>query len=485
MKLKKFSLRTRIFFAMILLVVIASILIALITIYQYNEQSTDYHRARLERKESTIKTNIDIELQRRTTYPVEERYLELIFKDEVYDISEINQLDINIYDLQGKLLVSSSSSFSKDTTNYDIPQSILREIAESEDHRVVKEEATPSGLKFQSSYTYINDNKFKPIGILHLPYLQDNSFQKKELKEFLSRLAMVYLLILFIAIAIAYFISKYITKSIKTVSEKMNQTALHKRNEKIILKDASEEIYNLVNSYNSMVDELGESAVKLARSEREQAWREMAKQVAHEIKNPLTPMRLTVQSFEQRFDVNDPNIKSKIREFSKSLIQQIDTLSSIASAFSSFAEMPKQKREELNVIKVVKLALDIFHEDYINYFHEKDVLIAQLDKTHLIRIITNLVKNAIQSVENIDNPKIEVKVKEDNGNLIIKVADNGKGIKEIDRMKIFEPKFTTKSSGMGLGLPMIKNIVEAYDGDISFTSELNRGTVFTVIIPKK
>jgi len=113
MKLKKFSLRTRIFFAMILLVVIASILIALITIYQYNEQATDYHRARLERKESTIKTNIDIELQRRTTYPVEERYLELIFKDEVYDISEINQLDINIYDLKGKLLVSSSSSFSR------------------------------------------------------------------------------------------------------------------------------------------------------------------------------------------------------------------------------------------------------------------------------------------------------------------------------------------------------------------------------------
>jgi len=484
MKLKKFSLRTRIFFAMIVLVVIASVLIALITVYQYNEQADDYHRGRLERKESTIKTSIDIELQRRTTYPVEERYLKLIFKDKVYDVSEINQLDINIYDLKGKLQASSSSSFTKDSTNYDISNDILAEIADNEDHRVVKEE-TMNGIKFQSSYTYIDDNKFKPIGILHLPYLQDNSFQKKELKEFLSRLAMVYLLILFIAIAIAYFISRYITKSIKTVSEKMNQTALGKRNEKIILKDASEEIFNLVNAYNGLVDELGESAVKLAKSEREQAWREMAKQVAHEIKNPLTPMRLTVQSFEQRFDVNDPNIKTKIGEFSKSLIQQIDTMSSIASAFSSFAEMPKQKREELNVIEVVKLAMDIFHEDYIQYFHEKDVLTAQLDKTHLIRILTNLVKNAIQSVENSDNPKIEVKVKEDNGNVIINVADNGKGIEEIDRMKIFEPRFTTKSSGMGLGLPMVKNIVEAYDGDISFTTELNRGTVFTVIIPKK
>ncbi len=484
MKLKKFSLRTRIFLAMILLVVIASILIAIVAVYQYNEQTKDYHKARLERKENAIKTSIDIELQRRTTYPVTEENLSKIFKTTVYDISDINQLDINIYDLNGKLQASSSSSFTKDTINYDIPNIVLNKIAGNEDHRVVLEE-TQSKIKYQASYTYISDNKFKPIGILHLPYLEDNSFQEKELKEFLARLGFVYLLMLLIAVAVAYFISKYITKSIQTVSEKINQTALHKRNEKIVLKDASQEIYNLVNSYNSMVDELGESAVKLAKSEREQAWREMAKQVAHEIKNPLTPMRLTVQSFEQRFDVNDPNIKSKLSEFSKSLIQQIDTMSSIASAFSSFAEMPKQKREELNVIEVVKLALDIFYEEYIHFFHTKDVLLAQLDKTQLIRIITNLVKNATQSLESNEHPKIEVKVKEDNGNVIITVADNGKGISEEDATKVFEPKFTTKSSGMGLGLPMIKNIVEAYNGSITFTSEIDIGTVFTVSIPKK
>ena len=485
MKLKRFSLRTRIFLAMILLVVVASILIALITIFQYNEQANDYHRGRLERKENAIKASIDIELQRRTTYSVEEKNLGLIFKDKIYDISDINQLDINIYDLKGKLQVSSSSSFTTDTTNYDIPEKILNQIAESEDHRVVLEEKTASGIKFQSSYTYINDNKFKPIGILHLPYLQDNTFQEEELKEFLMRLAFVYVLMLLLAIAIAYFVSRYITRSIKTVSEKMNQTALDKRNEKIILEDASFEIYNLVNAYNDMVEQLGESAVKLAKGEREQAWREMAKQVAHEIKNPLTPMRLTVQSFEQRFDPKDPNIKNKISEFSKSLIQQIDTMSSIASAFSSFAEMPKQKREELNVIEVVKLALDIFNEDYISYFHEEDEIVAKLDKTHLIRIVTNLVKNANQSLETIENPKIEVKVIDDGQNIMITVADNGKGIIEKDKNRIFEPKFTTKSSGMGLGLPMVKNIVEAYNGSITFTSESNKGTVFTVTLPKK
>jgi len=241
----------------------------------------------------------------------------------------------------------------------------------------------------------------------------------------------------------------------------------------------------LVNSFNEMVDELEESAVKLAKGEREQAWREMAKQVAHEIKNPLTPMRLTVQSFQRKFDPTDPKIHDKINEFSKTLIQQIDTMSSIASAFSNFAKMPTQNREELNVVEVVKYALDIFAEDYISYFSEKEVIKAELDKTQLIRIITNLVKNATQALDEVENKKIEVTVSDDEKNVIITVADNGKGILVEDKEKIFEPKFTTKSSGMGLGLGMVKNIVEAYNGSITFTSKHNKGTVFKIVIPKK
>lgn len=484
MKLKKFSLRTRIFLAMILLVVIASILIAIVSIIQYQEEANDYHQGRLERKENAIKTSIDVELQRRTTWPVITENLDKIFKDKIFDIAEINQMDVFIYDLEGKLKISSAAIFSKDTTNYDISKHTLDRIAEDEAHRVVIEKETPAGIKYQSSYTYINDNKFKPIGILHIHYLNDNTFQQKELKEFLTRLSLVYLLMFFIAVVIAYFVSRYITRSIKTVSEKMNQTALDKRNEKIILEDASLEIFNLVNAYNDMVDQLGASAAKLAKSEREHAWREMAKQVAHEIKNPLTPMRLSVQSFEQRFDPNDSEIKEKVQEFSKSLIQQIDTMSSIASAFSSFAEMPKQKREQLNVIEVVKLALDIFNEEYIQFFSEKETVIANLDKTHLIRIITNLVKNSIQSLEETGNKKIEVKVTDINDNVVISVADNGKGIDILDKNKVFEPKFTTKSSGMGLGLPMIKSIIEAYNGSITYTSEPGKGTVFIVTLPK-
>jgi nitrogen fixation/metabolism regulation signal transduction histidine kinase len=234
-----------------------------------------------------------------------------------------------------------------------------------------------------------------------------------------------------------------------------------------------------------MIDQLEESAAKLAKSEREQAWREMAKQVAHEIKNPLTPMRLTVQSFERKFNPDDANIREKLSEYTKTLIQQIDVMSSIASAFSDFAKMPTQNKEEIEVINVIKLAIDIFNEETIEFQSEETKLYAFLDKTQLIRIITNLVKNAIQATEETEKPKIIVAVFSENNALKITVSDNGKGISVETKDLIFEPKFTTKSSGMGLGLAMIKSIIEAYDGTIDFTSEQNKGTTFTVILPKK
>jgi signal transduction histidine kinase len=196
-------------------------------------------------------------------------------------------------------------------------------------------------------------------------------------------------------------------------------------------------------------------------------------------------MRLTVQSFERKFNPDDENIKEKLAEYSQTLIQQIDVMSSIASAFSDFAKMPSQKRERINVVSVVKLALDIFNEDYISYLPSEDEIYANLDKTQLIRIVNNLVKNATQAADKEENPLIEVKVISDAKNVTILVSDNGKGIPDDVKDLIFEPKFTTKTSGMGLGLGMIKNIIEAYDGSISFTSRVGEGTVFTVILPKE
>ena len=480
---EKLSLRTRIIITMIVLVLISSVLIAGITVYQYREVTKDYHTIRLGKKEEQIKQSINYILKE-TTYPKTTKNLGLIFKDEIYVIASIQNMPFNIYDLEGQLIKSSRPEFENDSISICVNAEVLNNLESSYEKRYV-EEISASGDNYKASYTYINDARLKPIGILNLPYFEDNSFSDKELKEIFIRLGGVYVVILVVAIILAYFTSKYITRSLQTISDMMEKTDLTKRNEKIYIKDASEEIEKLVEAYNGMIDELEFSAIKLARSEREQAWREMAKQVAHEIKNPLTPMRLTVQNFERKFDLTDPNIYPKVAEYSKTLIQQIDTLSSIASAFSNFAEMPAQQNETLNVVKIVKLALDIFNENYIHFIAEEEEIIAKLDRTQLIRVVTNLVKNAIQAVPEVVSPRILVSVTSEDDFVKISVADNGVGVAEEFKAKIFEPKFTTKSSGMGLGLGMVKNIVETYKGNIEVTSQPGKGTVFTVAFPKK
>jgi two-component system, NtrC family, nitrogen regulation sensor histidine kinase NtrY len=314
--------------------------------------------------------------------------------------------------------------------------------------------------------------------------VEDDGFYEKELQGFLIRLGQVYAFMLLIAFALAYFLSSYITQSLKTISDKLRETSLNQKNEKIVLEANSKEINLLIKAYNGMVDELEKSAVKLAQSEREEAWREMAKQVAHEIKNPLTPMRLTVQSFQRKFDANDTELKQKIKDYSETLIQQIDTMSAVASAFSNFASMPAQQNETLNVVEVVELALDIFNEDYLLFESDESEITSKMDRTQLIRIITNLVKNAIQSIpENQEHKSVLVSVRRHPKEVIILVKDNGIGIEDQFIDKIFEPKFTTKNSGMGLGLGIIKNIIENYKGTITFESEYGKGTTFMVALP--
>ncbi len=481
-KIKRVSLRIRIFLSMIVLTLIASVLMASISIFQFKREAKDYHRERLERKENAIKEHINYILAN-TTYPLTEENLALIFKDKIHELSNIHALQINIYSLDGKLLKSSKGAFSVDQASPPIPDYILRIMRASLEKRYV-DVRTIEGKKYRSSYSQIKDLKFKPLGILNLPYIEDDGFYDRELKNFLIRLSQVYSFMLLIAFALAYFLSSFITKSLKRISDKITETNLNQKNEKIDLDDSSREISLLINAYNTLVDKLEDSAAKLAQSEREQAWREMAKQVAHEIKNPLTPMRLTVQSFQRRFDPNDPDIRQKMDDYSKTLIQQIDIMSSVASAFSNFASMPAQQNETLNVGKVVELALDIFNEDYIELQLPDEKIITRMDRTQLIRIITNLVKNSIQAIpEEQVEKKIQVQIRRAGNEVEISVSDNGTGIPPENSDRIFEPKFTTKTSGMGLGLGIIKNIIENYSGTITFETQLGHGSTFYVRLP--
>ncbi len=467
---------------MIFLTLIASILIALVSVYQIRRESKLYHQDRLERKENAIIEHINYVLQN-TTYELETDKIPLIFKDKILEISDVHSMEINFYDLKGDLLISSKKGFRLDSLRPKIEEATLRILQGTIEKRYV-DFIEVDNQQFRSSYSYVKDNKFKPLAILNLPYEEDTSFYDNEVRNFLMRFGQVYLIMFVIAIVLSYFLSSYITKSLKIVSDKIRATNFSKQNQKIELQEGSKEINVLIDSYNNMVDQLEESKSMLAQSEREQAWREMAKQVAHEIKNPLTPMRLTVQSFQRRFDENDPKIKQKLEDFSTTLIQQIDTMSSVATAFSNFASMPAQQNETLNVVKIVQLALEIFNENFIAFKAKEEEIVAVFDRTQLIRVITNLVKNAIQSIpEEQENKSVEVIVYRENSEVKIEVVDNGKGISEENKDRIFEPKFTTKTSGMGLGLAIIKNIIENYNGTITFESQVNKGTTFYVSFP--
>ena len=320
--------------------------------------------------------------------------------------------------------------------------------------------------------------------ILFFPYFQDVSFAESELNVFLSTLYQIYFIMLVVAIVLAYFISRFVTRSIETIRLKIGQAGLLKKNEKIYLKNPTKEIDSLVNSYNKMIDDLEDSAERLAKTEREQAWQEMAKQVAHEIKNPLTPMRLTVQSFQQNSGVISNEEKNKINDFCDTLIEQIDTMSNVATSFSDFATLPKTQLEKTDVVEATKKAVEIFEQNNITFETSSDNIFIKLDKAQWIRVMTNLIKNSIQAIPHDREPDILVKISENSKNVKVLVSDNGLGVSKSNREKIFEPKFTTKSDGMGLGLGIVRNIISSHRGKISYKSKNKKGTDFTITLPK-
>ncbi|MGQ7946011.1 sensor histidine kinase [Flavobacterium sp. WC2509] len=481
-KIPLISLRFRIFLSMVILIIATSLLLITISIFQYKNVAKEYNQRQIESMEDYVNKHITYVLST-SPYPLTNDNLKLIFKDKIHEISDIQNTEIQIYSLDGTLIKSSKESFSVEEHSPKVSKFIVRLVNASIEKRFV-EVNTINGIKYRSSYSLIKNKKFKPIAILKLPDIPDDGYYEKELNNFLIHLAQVYLLMNAIAFGLAYILSSFITKPIYDFAEKLRETSLNQKNEKIPFSAKIKEINMLLIAYNRMIEELERNAVVLAQNERDLAWREMAKQVAHEIKNPLTPMRLTIQSFQRKFNPEDPNIRPKLNDFAESLIQQIDTMSSVASAFSDFASMPAQQNEMLNVVEVIELTLDIFNEDYIVFECSEQEIISKIDRTQLIRIITNLVKNATQSIPDDQETKmILVTVKKTTDQVIIAIKDNGTGINPIHIENIFEPKFTTKNSGMGLGLGIIKNIIENYNGTITFETKFGRGTIFTVTLP--
>jgi signal transduction histidine kinase len=472
------SLRARIFIALIFLVMVASLLIAGVTIVQYSEQSNTYHEQRLERKENQLKKRLKYLLES-TPFDVEAVNIKAVFQPHLKETADVLNINFRLYSLAGDLLCS--SQLMEPTPSQILSAAILERLQPNTGERLI-DVSTTDGVTTRSSFSYIYDLNGQPLAIVNVPYFDDDSLSSMELNAFLIRLVQVYVIMLIIAIILAFFVSSYITRHLETISIKLNQTKLSKTNNKIELSKASREISALVSAYNHMVDELEASAVKLAKSEREVAWREMAKQVAHEIKNPLTPMRLSIQHFEQQVAKGDSQWNEKVHEFSQSLIQQIDTMSAIASTFSQFATMPIGQSERINVKEVVGRALELYADAPITFYSVTEAY-AHFDATQLVRIINNLINNAIQACEEVEQPQIRVTITTENKSIVLAVEDNGKGIPKALHDRIFEPTFTTKTSGMGLGLSMVKSIVETYGGSVVFDATHDAPTRFELRIP--
>ena len=474
------SLRTRIFTALVFLVLVASLLIAGVTIFQYREQSNTYHEQRLERKENQLKKRISY-LFEESSVEVTPDNIAAIFSGHIQQTSDVLNINFRVYSLEGKLL--SSGQVMEPLPIQTLSEEVLHQLAQRPDDRYI-DVRSEEGIRTRSSYFYIFDQNEVPLAIIYVPYFDDDSLSSMELNAFLLRLVQVYVIMLIIALILAFFVSSYVTQPLDTISIKLNQTRLSKTNTKIELTNASKEISALVDAYNQMVDQLEQSAAELAKSQREVAWREMAKQVAHEIKNPLTPMRLSIQHFEQQLAKGSSEWQDEVHDFSQTLIQQIDTMSAIASAFSQFATMPTAQPERTNLVTTAKRALELYKEAPISLEVSDENLYARLDSTQLVRVVNNLLSNALQATNDIANPKIDVRIYADTKWVSFEVCDNGKGVSEEVRERIFEPMFTTKTSGMGLGLSMVKSIVETYGGTVDFDSDPNRRTCFKLRFPR-
>ena len=338
-------------------------------------------------------------------------------------------------------------------------------------------------LNFVSDYIPVTDSSGRDIAYLNIPYFTSQTRLKEEISNFLVTIINLNAFIFLIAGMVALIITNRITRSFSFISEKMNKINLG-HNEAIVW-NRNDEIGALVKEYNRMLAKLEESAAALARTERENAWQEMAKQVAHEIKNPLTPMKLSMQFLQRAIANGEPNIKELGAKVSATLVEQIDHLSRIAGEFSRFANIEKANPEVFNLNESLRSVKQLYEGDHQTEFSwrlGKDPIMIRADKTHVNRILTNLILNGIQAVPEGRVPKIWVEEKVFENRAEIMIADNGTGIPDEIKEKIFTPNFTTKSSGTGLGLAMCKRMAEQAGGDIRYETS-NAGTAFFVTLP--
>jgi two-component system nitrogen regulation sensor histidine kinase NtrY len=459
------------------------VVVAFFSIRQYQAK----HHENIKEKINSIYTELDSKLSM-------ERNLTSDWRDEtnsslnelLIKLSNVFKTDINLYNKNGFLIATSRPEvFYRDLTSRRLNMEALINLDNLTKSEYIQSEKIGS-LEYISAYVPFYNGEDQLLAYLNLPYFRMQSVLAREISNMIVAIINFTLLLIVITMSIAVIISGRLTSPLRMLSTGLASVELGKKSEHLSYT-GHDEIGDMVKQYNRMVDEIEESAGKLANSEREYAWREMAKQVAHEIKNPLTPMKLNIQQLYKSWRDGAAGFGKKLEEFTKNQIEYIENLSSIASAFSSFAKMPGANPVEADLLEQIKTTLELFKNTdnitfRVNWPHESRIIVF-VDKEHLNGIFSNLIKNGIQSVPASREGVIGISFDLKADKVIVSVSDNGTGIPDKLKKNLFTPNFTTKSSGMGLGLSIVKRYVESANGKIWFESEINNGSAFYIEFP--
>lgn len=445
----------------------------------YEEKSKDFL---IERTQSIL---IEMEHKLRNE-DINDPAIQAYLYEILTKFSQVFFSDINLYDIDGNLLATSRPEiFEKELLSTKMNPQAFQAMKTGDEYLFLHQEAIGNG-SFYSSYVSYRDFGGNALAFINLPYFARESEIRNEISNFILTYINIFILLSGLFALIVFIFSRRLTKPLQMIQARMKEVRIDKINEPIAWQ-REDEIGELVNQYNQLISELAKSAELLARSERETAWREMAQQVAHEIKNPLTPMRLSVQHLKRSWENHDAEMDQKIARTTQTLIEQIDTLSTIASAFSDFAKMPVSLPETIEIVDLLKRTA-LLYNNRSNIKMQIDtnanpVVYVFADKNNLGRAFANLIKNAVQAIGNKPQGRIDIQLKSIDDNVVISIEDNGKGMNEGEQKKVFTPNFTTKSSGMGIGLSIVNQIIRAANGTILFESEEGNGTRFVISLP--
>ncbi|MEZ4880358.1 MAG: HAMP domain-containing sensor histidine kinase [Chitinophagales bacterium] len=470
--------------AMLFLLILALIFIGIISFVYFNNQFKNHYNQKLTGNIIVVTKNFkQLFNEYYPTYG--NNTYDWVLNNRLKQRSDIFGIDINAYNAQGDLMASSQPEiFKTKLLSNKINEDAFYNLNYLYKSRYIQDEHI-ANLDYVSAYTAISVDG-KTLAYLQFPYYSRDKNFRAEISYFLVSLINVLVILLIISSVAAVFLSRSITNSLSIIADKLQQVRLNKKNVPLEW-NRDDEIGLLVKQYNLMLAELEKSAKLLSRTEREGAWREMAKQVAHEIKNPLTPMKLSIQHLQRALLDDSDDVKALTKKVSQRLIEQIDNLTDIASAFSDFAKMPKAEKEKIDLLPAIISTADLFSETEnitINLQLPTKPCYALGDNNQWLRVCTNIIKNAIQAIPENENGIITITLIEKEDNYLLSIEDNGKGIEQHQVEKIFEPNFTTKSSGTGLGLAICKNIIERMDGRIWFETQVDNYTIFYISIPK-